>query len=139
MRHLRCTFGITFLAAVIIALLRPVAVWATTNCYNYSNSGTCASNNYCSAFKTTTKIYCKQLCIPYADPGCCSYVQTVTYWSSINNGTCPCAGTSPTIDNTGATNTPAAICIFAGAPAPCTTDTLNGHCILAVPPLHPGS
>lgn len=134
-RHL--PFAIAAIATVMGVSLA-LSAWATTNCYNYSGSGSCGTNQYCGVVSAPGAWYCKQLTTPYVDPGCCAYWRTVTTWSSIggqNDPPCPCAG-APTIDITLASNTPTAVCyLYSGGLAPDNTD-VPGHC--AAPPTDPG-
>ncbi len=130
LRHLPLALSaITTMIGVTSAL----SAWATTNCYNYSGSGSCPTNKYCQTFSVVSAKYCKQLTNPpYIDPGCCGYTKTTTTWSSVNNGTCPCAS-APTIDITGAANTPLAQCVdIVGATAPDNTE-VKGTCTVAPP------
>jgi hypothetical protein len=116
-----------------VAVLVPVAVFAgTANCFDWDNRGTCVDGaGGCQIYDTISPAaYCKQLCVPYVDPGCCFYSVTKDYWTSVDPGTCPCASSSPTTTIYGATNSPSAICWAGTSAAPCNTD-VHGACVLA--------
>jgi len=73
----------------------------TANCYQYS-SDSCISNSSCQGANqiiTSNGFYCKQINIPYQQPGCCSYwMEVISYPSGTS---CPCSGSQGTyITNT---------------------------------------
>ena len=126
--------------AIAIGMSLALSAWAgtTANCYNYNGDGSCASNQYCTPGPLSqSNYYCKQLWIPYSDPGCCSYFRIDTNWVN-SGGECPCAGTTTTTI-TLANNNPLAVC-YSGSEGsteqpPHNTDTLG---LCGTPPSPPG-
>ncbi len=116
---------------ISLALLLPMVVLAqqTTNCYNYSNVGGCLSNISCIPGGYTTTNWCKQLCAPFTDTGCCEYMQTIQTWGQTSDGLgfCPCTVTTT---NTGAANLFDGECLWSGMPVPCNLDMQDGLCAL---------
>jgi len=122
-------------SATAIGMSLVLSAWAQTpsiNCYNYNNQQSCgAEGDNCVQTQIVSGNYCKQLSVPYSDPGCCSYYRVdITWTSGIGSPPCPCANQTTT-DITSASNNPDLIC-FGGSDtsttqAPHNTDVL-GHC-----------
>lgn len=118
--------------ATAMGMSLALSAWAVTtiNCYNYNGDGSCITNDLCAPGPLSTQVYyCKQLSVPYSDPGCCSYLRTDTNWVN-NGGLCPRSGTTTTTI-TLASNNRDLIC-FGGSDtsttqAPSNTDVI-GHC-----------
>jgi hypothetical protein len=122
----RLTQLIPVLAVGLVAIVVPTAIFGTPNCYNYSGDP-CDGNSNCYGMYIVTP-YCKQLCPPYVDLGCCEYA----YWQDTYNGpgnqNCPCAGGGVYTQITGATLLPTYNCYLNGVAQPCDTDTSGGQC-----------
>lgn len=127
-KHL--SLGLLSIAGAL--LLQPILSWATTNCYNNNPiPSSCLTNNYCLKQDGGPVYFCKQLTIPYVDPGCCSYTLNVIAFGSQNNGTCPCADKGPYNVISNAVNTPSYLCHKSDLTvAHCNTDTQGGVCTL---------
>lgn len=123
-RHLSLVLTAVVTAATVSLAL---SAWATTNGYNYLDPRGCHDEPTCTETDSSSW-YCKQLTIPFVDPGCCQYWRTVIYWGSIK-GICSCASATPTIEISSAVHTPGATCTLpGGASAPVNTD-VQGTCV----------
>ncbi len=122
-------------SATAIGISLVLSAWAqheTVNCYNSYGDGGCTSQYCTPGLGSTQTNYCKQLSVPYSDPGCCSYVKTVTIWAN-KGGVCPCNNQS-TITISQANNNADFLCN--GNRTPINTEQL-GSC--AAPQSSPGS
>jgi len=109
------------------------AAWGgvTTNCFNWA--GPCPPGNECCEMVDTGMdySYCKQLCAPYLDVGCCRW--TARKWDyrpvgegccdEVNNGVPHCWIISHA-DNLGASYE----CFSGAVPGPCNTNKQGGWC-----------
>jgi len=104
----------------------------TTNCFNWA--GPCPDGNECCERVDSgqNQAYCKQLCAPYTDVGCCRWTAHWYYYSPVGGGCCQ------EINNgnpncwiiTDANNLGDAFkCVKQGETMPCNTNTQFGSCI----------
>ncbi len=107
----------------------------TANCFNTAKD-LCGSDSTCFQNLVSTDLLCKQLCVPYIDPGCCQYTRTVVYYQDALGALthCPCSdgfgGPGPFKTNiTNANNVPDTVCkpSESGSPAGCSVE-INGRC-----------
>lgn len=61
--------------------------FATTNCYDWTNS--CFNEYWCNASNSVFFEECKQLCSSFPDPGCCSWTRQRSLMAGT---TCSCQG-----------------------------------------------
>jgi len=95
MRAISPTSILTILAVALALTTAPLALLASTNCYAYNGSNSsCNSSQYCSERLITGAYYCKQICSPYPDLGCCHYYDSTYqyYDNGQQGGTCACNG-----------------------------------------------
>ena len=128
---------LTLLTVVAVLPLCLGAQGQSTDCYVYYPDQCYATGEYggaCSPIVTNVvnTNYCKELCPPLLDVGCCSYTtQTVTYGpNGLLPPSCPCANSQSTYI-TFASYWSSTCCDTPGDPsafAGCFNATVNGGC-----------
>ncbi len=86
----------------------------------------CSQNSDCTEAVASSSYYCKQICTPYIDAGCCYYFKELVTFTGAN---CPCLGpvyTRITLAN----NLTSSQCkpTFDGTPADCSFELDGGSC-----------
>jgi hypothetical protein len=121
-------------AALLITLVLFVGI-AGADCMNYTNdpncpSNCCNTNAYCVNDKVIldNSLYCKQICIPYDNPGCCSYNQEIINYTNNGDG-CPCGGQQYTYITAALLGT-MSTCKYGLTTEPCQQATEGGACLL---------
>lgn len=120
---------ITALAASVVALTTlSLRALATANCYPYTPA--CETDNNCTTSDVILVGYiCKQICVPFVDPGCCYFYQEKHHYSSSGFGTCPCDGEWHFL-NSWVTHTADKVCKRSnGTTANCSEEAVSGTCV----------
>ena len=120
------------LATALLGLSWAVYAGITTNCYNWP--GPCPQGNECCRLVDSGEHqqYCKQLCAPYSDTGCCRWRGHRYHYEPVGSGCCSEVnnGNPNCWIITDATNLGDAFeCVKLGETQPCNTNTQGGSCL----------
>jgi len=120
-------------AIALVGLACATYAGVTTNCFNWA--GPCPDTHPECCERTDSgqnQAYCKQLCAPYSDIGCCKWTGRWFYYVPVGSGCCgevndgiPNCWVITNADNMG----DSFACVKQGEIQPCNTNTQFGSCL----------